>query len=276
MKYFPMTFRHIARDALSRAKENLENSNPEYTKYAALELRMAIEGLTYDRANAYIKEIDPKEYNTWQPRKVMQMLLEIEPKADKDSSLSFGVEDKLGEPAKIMTSLGSEKVFNLGLIKKYYDALGFFLHLPTIKQLLDSPETDIKKLRDKCSEIINHLEAVLKSPVFNITLGSFSEIACFRCNKIIRKRLPYGQMEVVAKCLDAECTATYLLTDAGEGKVSWKPQQEKIECVAENCTEITTIWQSEIREGANWKCNKCNKEYSIGLSVFAVEANPSM
>ena len=267
-----MSFRQTARDALSRAKENLENSNSEYLKYAALELRMAIEGLTYDRANGYIKEIDPKEYNTWQPRKVMQMLLEIEPTADQDSSISFGIEDKLGEPAKIMTPLGSEKVFNLVLIKKHYDALGFFLHLPTIKQLQDKPETDIKKLRDKCLEIINHLETVLKSPLFNITLGSFSEISCFRCNKIIRKRLPYGHMEVVAKCLDTECAATYLFTDAGDGKISWKPQQQKIECVAENCTEITTIWQSEIREGAHWKCNKCNKGHSIGLSVFAVES----
>ncbi len=268
-----MNFRQKARDALNRAKENLENSNHEYIKYAALELRMAIEGLTYDRANAYIKEIDPKEYNTWQPKKVMLMLLEIEPKADKGSSLSFGRQDKLGEPAKIMTSLGSEEVFNLSLIKKYYDALGSFLHIPTIKQLQDKPETDIKKLREKCLEITNHIEKVLESPIFNITLGSFSEIACFRCNKTIRKRLPYGQMEVVAKCLDTECTATYLVVDVGEGKVSWEPQLEKVECLSENCSEITTIWQSEIREGTRWQCGKCNKEHSIGFSVFAVEAD---
>jgi hypothetical protein len=270
-----MSFRHIARDALSRAKENLENSNPEYTKYAALELRMAIEGLTYDRANAYIKEIDPKEYNTWQPRKVMQMLLEIEPKADKDSSISFGIEDKLGKPAKTMTSLGSEKVFNLELIKRHFDALGSFLHLPTIRQLQDNPETDIKKLREKCSKIINHLEAVLNSPVFNITLGSFSEIACLECTKIIRKRLPHGQLEVVANCLETECMATYLVTDLGEGKVSWKPQLEEIMCVAENCNEIMKIWQSEIKDGSHWKCKKCSKRYSIGLSVFPVETNAS-
>lgn len=266
-----MNFRQKARDALNRAKEILENSNSEYIKYAALELRMAIEGLTYDRANAYIKEIDPKEYNTWQPKKVMQMLLEIEPKADKGSSLSFGRQDKLGEPAKIMTPLGSEEVFNLSLIKKHYDALGSFLHLPTIKQLQDQPEIDINKLKEKCLEIIRHIEKVLESPVFNINLGSFFEIACFKCNKAIRKRVPYGQTEVVAKCLNTECGATYLVTDIGEGKTNWEPQLEKIECLAENCSEITTIWQSEIREGVHWKCSKCNKEHSIGLSVFAVE-----
>lgn len=263
-----MSFRHTVRNALTRAKENLVSSNPEYTKYAALELRMAIEGLTYDRANAYIKEIDPKEYNTWQPKKVMQMLLEIEPKADKASSISFGREDKLGEPAKVMTSLGGEEVFNFRLIKKYYDALGSFLHLPTIKQLQDKPEADIKKLREKCLEIIGHIEKVLESPVFNITFGSFSEISCYRCNKIIRKRLPYGQAEVIAKCFENECTATYLVSDSGDGKVIWQPQLKKIGCLAENCTEITTLWQSEIREGVHWKCNKCNKEHSIKLSVF--------
>jgi hypothetical protein len=268
-----MNFRQKARDALNRAKENLDNSNPEYTKYAALELRMAIEGLTYDRANAYIKEIDPQEYKTWQPRKVMEMLLEIEPMADKGSSLSFGIEDKLGEPAKIMTSLGSEEVFNLSLIKKYYDALGSFLHLPTIKQLQDKPETDIKKRREKCLEIINHIEKVLKSPVFNITLGSFSEITCLRCNQTIRKRIPYNQTEVVAKCLNPECVATYLVADAGEGKVGWEPQLKNLECMAENCSETTAIWQNDIRAGVHWKCGKCNKEHLIRLSVFAVESN---
>ena len=51
---------------------------------------MAMEALTYDRALAYKDEFPPDEYETWQPIKVMSVLLEIDPTTDKNSSISFG------------------------------------------------------------------------------------------------------------------------------------------------------------------------------------------
>lgn len=53
---------------------------------------MAMEALTYDRAASYKDEFPPDEYETWQPRKVMSVLLEIDPMADKDSVLAFAIE----------------------------------------------------------------------------------------------------------------------------------------------------------------------------------------
>src|SRR2546429_3472132 len=98
---------------------------------------MAMECLTYDRALAFKDEFPPSEYDTWQPRKVMSVLLEIDPTADKDSSIAVGVEAVPGVPAASMQSLGSEKVLNLGMLRKHYDALGSYLHVPTLKQSRD-------------------------------------------------------------------------------------------------------------------------------------------
>ena len=46
----PVNFRHRAREALARAKAEIDSGEPERLKYAALELHMAIEAVTYERA----------------------------------------------------------------------------------------------------------------------------------------------------------------------------------------------------------------------------------
>jgi hypothetical protein len=89
-----LSFRQKARDALHRAKDEMNSASLERLKYAALELRMAMECLTYERASSYAGELPPAEYATWQPRKLMQLLLEINPRADKNSSIAFGLKRK--------------------------------------------------------------------------------------------------------------------------------------------------------------------------------------
>lgn len=119
-----MNYRNEARKYLKRSKEELDTGDNERLKYAALELRMAMEALTYDRAFAYKDEFPPDEYETWQPIKVMSVLLEIDPTTDKNSSIAFGLEERPGVPASVMQSLGEEKVLNMATLKSHYSALG--------------------------------------------------------------------------------------------------------------------------------------------------------
>lgn len=132
MKY---DFRNKARKTLEKAETELASNDDSRLKYAALELREAIEAITYDKAQSYQQELLPTEYATWQPRKLMQLLLEIDPSADKPTALSFGLEEEYGKPAKEMQLLGKEEPLTLTNIKKHYDALGSFLHMPTLDQL---------------------------------------------------------------------------------------------------------------------------------------------
>ncbi|KDU94704.1 hypothetical protein GLUCORHAEAF1_12320 [Komagataeibacter rhaeticus AF1] len=56
---------------LARARDELTSVADERLKYAALELCMALESLTYYRAVTYRDECPPSGYETWQPRKMM-------------------------------------------------------------------------------------------------------------------------------------------------------------------------------------------------------------
>lgn len=266
-------FRHAARAALTRAKIEMESADVERLRYAALELRFSMEALTYDRAHAFAAEIPPSEYGTWQPKKLLQVLLEIEPHADKGSTLCFGEEEVPGQRAQEMHSLGTETVFDFRALKKHYDALGSFLHMPTLKQLEERGNVDFAKLRARCEQIVAGLEAALASSIFNITLGSFAQIACVECGKPVRRRFPVGQESVEAQC--PECPANYRLTLADAGKVRWQPLQQEVVCVVDSCGHTFSLWDREIERGAHWMCPKCHVRYVIDYAFQRAPATPN-
>jgi hypothetical protein len=102
-----MNYRSLAKERVAEVSRQLALEDSTALKYAALELRMAMEAITYDRAQAFKDEFPESEYDTWQPKKVMSVLLEIEPTTDRDSSLAYGIEDEPGVPTTKMKALGN-------------------------------------------------------------------------------------------------------------------------------------------------------------------------
>lgn len=126
-----VNFRQIAGECVARAKVELATNDPYRLRYGALELRDAMEALTYDRALAFKEYIPPDEYRTWQPRKLMLVLLDIDPSIGSTSTIAFGLQEELGKPAprENMKVLGTDVVLTLSDLKKHYDALGsIFAH----------------------------------------------------------------------------------------------------------------------------------------------------
>lgn len=261
-----MDYRSSARNHLKRCEEELTAGNTERLKYAALELRMAMEALTYDRALAYKDEFPPSEYETWQPRKVMLVLLEIDPTADKDSSIACGIEEEYGVPAPVMTSLGTENVLNMVTLRKHYDALGSFLHIPSMKQSREGKVHDLQRLKTRCEEIAASVKAVLSSPVFNAIFGDFATVDCIACGKRIRKRMPHGKSDVSAECY--ECGASYTVVAKGNGEVEWQPRQHEFECTNASCKKKVFVWHHEVEAGRHWVCEGCGGQniFVLGIS----------
>jgi hypothetical protein len=224
-----------------------------------------MEALTYDRAIAYKDEFPPQEYETWQPRKIMLVLLDIDPMADKDCSLAFGIEEEYGVPAKKMQSLGSETVLSMKVLKKHYDALGSYLHVQSMKKMRTGAVLDYNKLRTRCQEIFTFVEQVLSSPVFNVTMGNFATLECVECKSPIRKRIINEQSEMSAECY--QCKATYTVTNEGNNKYKWEPHQHEIECANADCQQKVIVWQHELEVGRHWVCTSCEGDNSFVLSI---------
>lgn len=102
----PIQYRPQARQALERAKRQLVE---EQLRYAALELRLAMEALTYDRAQAYRKEPPLDAFAKGQPQKLMDALLEIDRTAGSTYTLRMGEQSAPGAP-ETMETLGTDVV----------------------------------------------------------------------------------------------------------------------------------------------------------------------
>lgn len=257
-----MGYRNDARAALVRARAELVTGDVHRIKYAALELRFAMEALTYDRAASYKNELPPTEYDVWQPRKLMAVLLEIDASADADSSLAFA-EEIPGHPVGEMRSLGKETVLNLAVLKEHYDALGNHLHVPTLKQA--SKGVDYAKLRSRCEDIGAYLDKVLASPVWNAKLAHFAELECEECGKTIRKRIPKGKTEFDAECF--ACHVTYKVTDAGPGKTHWQLRGDDVACRGTDCGHSIFVLERDWKAGSTWTCEKCGGTNTFVLGL---------
>jgi len=215
---------------------------------------------------AYKDEFPEEEYDTWQPRKVMGVLLEIDPNADKDSSMAFGIEPSYGEQPEVMHFLGTEKVLSMATLKAHYDALGSYLHVPTVKQFkADRLKIDAGKLRSRCESIAAFLAEVLSSRVFNSTMGNFGHIDCAECGEIIRKRIPAGVTRLVANC--AKCIASYTVVDEGNGTVRFEPRQQEIRCANPGCCRQIVVYEREIAAGTYWTCPDCQGRNIFRLGI---------
>ena len=154
-------------------------------------------------------------------------------------------------------------MLNAATLRKHYDALGSFLHVPSLKQSLKGKVQDFQAMRARCEEIATSVRCALSSPVFNITFGNFATLDCIVCGKRIRKRIPHGESELRAECF--ECGASYNVVVKGLGEVEWQPRQHELECANASCKQKVFIWQHEVEAGRHWVCEGCG-----GQNIFAL------
>jgi hypothetical protein len=271
-------YRHLARASLGRAKAELARGDDQHLRYAALELRDAMEAVTYDRALAFKEEIPPEEYKTWQPRKLMAVLVDIDPAIVMTSTIRMGIEPEYGKPppAKDMKLFGTDQVFTLKELKEHYDAVGSHLHMPSLEQLQSGNLPDPIKLRARCETVLAAMEKVLSSRVFNVTLGRFARLdECMNeaCKRPIRKRMPHGKTEIEVECF--ECKAAYTITSMPSNNVVFKPKMTLVRCATDGCSERFPLWPHEIKPGTQWRCKSCGARNTISLGIYSLADQPS-
>lgn len=264
-----MNFRQIARDAVKRARHQMAEAEPQALKYAALELRFAMEALTYERAQTFKKEFPESEYATWQPRQVMRVLLEIDPLADKGVEVRYAPEDANGEQDGPMRSMGTETVLGLKQLKKHYDAIGSFLHVPTLKQHSQGHDNSSEALRRRCSDIADYLDLVLKSKIYNVNFSDHLDCPCAECGAVIRKRIFQNVDRMETDCLTERCPASYAIEKVGD-KWAWQAKQSRLVCAKDGCIGAIILWDRRIEVGKEWTCEQCGQKHRFHIGFHPI------
>ena len=256
-------YRAAARASLARARKELDSNDDARLAYAALELRLALEALAYARLDTFEDLFRSDREMAWQPKQVLQALERMVPGATQPSSLAIGVEEVYGVESPSMRSLGTDDPLDTATVRKHYDALGSFLHMPTRKQLNQGRAPDLGKLRGRCGDLVLRLGQVLSSPIHGLRFNLAVDFPCERCDVKVSLNLPI-ESHLEVSCVT--CGAQYLVkTELKKSTV--QAMYRKMRCHRDECERFLTIWNDELVVGKLITCESCGFEHEIGLSL---------
>ncbi|MEA2029736.1 MAG: hypothetical protein U9N49_12290 [Campylobacterota bacterium] len=256
-----------AQEYLLQAKKEFDSGDDKRLSYAILRLRMTLEALIYDRLSLYQEELSNEKLDTWQPDKVLKLLLEIDPYAGTNTKMSISSDNET------FHKLGEQKVLSLKEIKNNYHALGNYLHTPTLKQ--QSNNKRITKMKKKYTEVYKILDTAL-STTLRHRLSSYTiSINCTKCQQKIYRKVPwnYKNETLEVDCYHENCTASYRVTVDEEGS-KWEDKIKRISCAQAECKGFIEVWDNEFKETQKhqWRCTKCQSIYKAN-TVFVTSEN---
>ena len=262
-----MQFRHEARRALSRAKALLAQGDDQVLRYVALELRLTLEAIVYDRLHDYRRDVPPSVYEKWQPPKVLKLLLEIDPRAGTPQTVKI---TRARAPAEDdpHATVFFEQPIGQATLKDNYDALGSYLHFPTLKQLSEKRGPDFLRLRRRCEALVVELDPVVTPAKTSFIMGTFAHCPCFRCGADMRKRLPDVAGQFPATCV--ACGADHLVLFEQGVEAQWTTNAFPAPCAHGDCDGLHRIFPDEIRQDFQWTCEACGRDSVFDFAICPI------
>ncbi|UES60238.1 hypothetical protein GFK91_31490 (plasmid) [Roseibium aggregatum] len=193
--------------------------SPESLTYAALECRLAIERICYDRLRIAHDYISQDDIRKWQPKDVVNTLIqEVDSKIAASYTFSIGKEpikkegDLTREDYETMefVPVGSQVGFDPKKMGKLWNAISSFLHVkvPKVKSDRVTEYGDPAALVKKIDEVLAELEHLSQGTLIG---SGFGETVSFTCDcglKIMRRVAFLGEGQIV-NCLSPECLESY-------------------------------------------------------------------
>lgn len=199
-----MTHRPNAAGYLKAAKLQLEAGTEQALRYACLDLRMAIECLTYDLLAIYRNDVLDETLAEWKADKILAALKRIDPAAD--SSPTIQIANEGGEFDSEGSITLDERRFETKWATKSYHTLGRYLHERTFVELEEGRLNDWAKVRDRTISIADELQGILDSSGWGLRMKQTLTIPC-DCGATASFKLGPLQLRSRARC--SACGANY-------------------------------------------------------------------
>ncbi len=203
-----------------------ENSDASLT-YAALECRLAIERICYERlrlAHDYISHDDLKK---WQPRDIVQTLIkEVDTKIASTFTLSISKEplpEGSTEPtleeykAQEYVPIGTQVGFNPNKLGKLWNGLAnLALHspIPTNKSTAIPHYGNPDKIRKKVKDTLEEIKKINEGTLMSSGMGKEVSFDCI-CGSKNKRRLGLLRNGQVVSCINYQCNESFEYVESG-------------------------------------------------------------
>lgn len=226
----------------------LKDGSDSALTYAALECRLAIERICYERlriAHDYIAHEDLKK---WQPRDVVnQLIQEVDPHAASTFTLEIGTKplpDGLDPPTPEQfegmdfVKVGTQVGFDPNVLGKLWNALSHLalhINLPKNKDDHIPQYGDPIRIRAKVEEAFSEIKRIQSGTLISSGIGEVISFAC-PCGSTSRRRVTLLQNGQEVNCANPECAQSYTYLAAESAFVP-----RMIDVVCKSCGETHLV-----------------------------------
>lgn len=253
-----------------------ENSESSLT-YGALECRLTIEMVCYERLRIAHDYISSDDIYKWQPANVVKTLIQdVDENITSTFTLSISTEPVLQDDVQLTkkdfaefdyVEVGTQQGFKAKRLGELWYGVSKYLHVAVPKNSQDKVSNygDSEKLRKKLVEVLNELKTLSEG---TMTSSGFGEEVHFTCicgaeNKRKKKLLKHSQ---AVNCIDAKCRERWAIVVDGD-HIGFERKTIVVachNCAADKVFAETVILSTERNQRVWFACMDCGeKNYLI-------------
>ncbi|WP_024677693.1 hypothetical protein [Pseudomonas syringae] len=249
---------------LDRARELLKASDDHSKRYAALELRFALENVVYRQMSEYGDVLPGNVLNMWKPDQMLRALISFDPISENGGELAFALKNGDEWPADSdFKAIGSTKSIPWKDFRKYYNKLGSYLHAPVAN---GDAQKNKKIHSDDFTKIISCLEDVSKATaVFAIKIVVHANCECG--NMLYVGQHEFDNDEPVV-CSNRKCNLLWKKWTDSDGRQLLDPVDTIIyDCP--DCQATIPVLPAEIWQPIH--CANCPSCFQVGFTMSRMD-----
>lgn len=191
----------------------LEEDTMQSLTYAALECRLTLEYLCYERFKLSYAYLSLDDLKNWQPRHVVKQVSEdIDENIAKGFKLSISGQSVDGKPPETKEDfesleyelVGQQPALNLNKLHSLWHGLAnVALHIPvpTISSGEISIYGDKEKIKEKVDQAVQFLQGIDGNLLMGGSLGPVFSFNCLTCDSLIKKPVKFLNSPAIVNCI---------------------------------------------------------------------------
>lgn len=266
----------------------LEEGSRASVVYAALECRLTIEAICYERLAMSYEYIPYDSLRKWQPHHVVKQVTEEGNEQVTEGftvSISKSPTDQDNPPVTRedyesfeYVKIGSQAALDVGKLGKLWNALSSTsLHVSLPKAKGEEMEIygNSDKVRGKISESLNEFKKLLDGNLLSSGFGEEYYFSCIGCDTKLKKRARLIKHGQIVLCLNPDCPESYYFS-VEDGEIFHIRRILNTTCAdCGNSIEIPARFVDKLKFGQtlNADCSGCG--YNNHIRLMPGRANKS-
>lgn len=265
---------------IERIRALLAEDTDQSVTYAALEARLALEKVCYDRLRQRHDYISHDQLRKWQPGGIINILI-----ADVDQHVADGVTISISREPYVegvdpknedFVEIGTERGFNPKLVTKLWNALAnlaLHVRLPEHRDDHIPQYGNKQEIGEKVREVLTELDRLALGTMSFSGVGNQLTFIC-TCGEVNKRRSDLVQNGQHVYCINPKCKETWKAIREEDGSFGFEQITIPVNC--QQCSDVNHIpWRHffEMRHdqyGA-FHCRSCKFVNHVQWRLMQIE-----